>query len=272
MNHSGFGIARTTVDLPDLPRSPHLGTDIPSAPWYNTGKYHYTVLHGIIWFKRWRCPLENTKIWLPKKERKKSCSWHIFPSLRAKICKNKLYTIQWVLHAQYSLRNFNLKGHFSWKMNKTRVHKLPLKCGISPQKHETAISPMFKPSAPWYNTGIYHYTVLHGIIWFKRWRWPLENTKIWLPKKRRRKPCSWHIFLSLRAKICKNKLYTPQWVLHAQYSLRNFNLKGHFSWKMNRPEFTNYLWNAAFPLQKHETAISPMFKPSAPWFKTGLNH
>jgi len=32
------------------------------------------------------------------------------------------------------------------------------------KKHETAVSPMFKPSAPWYNTGIYHYTVLHGII------------------------------------------------------------------------------------------------------------
>jgi len=29
-----------------------LGTDIPSAPWYNTGIYHYTALHGIIWFKR----------------------------------------------------------------------------------------------------------------------------------------------------------------------------------------------------------------------------
>ena len=103
---------------------------------------------------------ENRKIYTTEY----SCSWHIFPSLRAKICKNKLYTIRWVLHAQYSLRNFNLKGHFSWKMNKTRVHKLPLKCGISPQKHETAISPMFKPSTPWYNTGIYHYTVLHGIV------------------------------------------------------------------------------------------------------------
>ena len=39
-----------------------LGTDIPSAPWYNTGIYHYTVLHGILWFKRWRWPLENAKI------------------------------------------------------------------------------------------------------------------------------------------------------------------------------------------------------------------
>ena len=30
----------------------YLGTDIPSALWYNTGIYHYTVLHGILWFKR----------------------------------------------------------------------------------------------------------------------------------------------------------------------------------------------------------------------------
>jgi len=29
-----------------------LGTDIPSAPWYNTGIYHYTILHGIICFIR----------------------------------------------------------------------------------------------------------------------------------------------------------------------------------------------------------------------------
>jgi len=40
------------IGLVQLAINTSLGTDIPSAPWYNTGIYHYTALHGIIWFKR----------------------------------------------------------------------------------------------------------------------------------------------------------------------------------------------------------------------------
>jgi len=41
-------------------------------------------------------------------------------------------------------------------MNKTRVHKLPLKAAFPLQKHETAVSLMFKPSSSWFKTGLNH--------------------------------------------------------------------------------------------------------------------